>query len=174
MYYIVGLGNPGEEYKLSRHSTGRLALADFVKNGEKKKVKVIFPETFMNDSGKALRPIIKSKKMAEHLIVVHDDLDLGLGKFKISFGSGSAGHKGVESVIKNIKTKDFIRIRVGISPLTPSGKIKKPEGKKVVEHILNNFKPKELEILKKTSKKITLALESIIKEGLSKAMSLYN
>jgi PTH1 family peptidyl-tRNA hydrolase len=174
MYYIVGLGNPGEEYELTRHNTGRLALADFVKNREKKKAKVIFPETFMNDSGKALKPIIKLKKMAERLIVVHDDLDLPLGKFKISFGSGSAGHRGVESIIKNIKTKEFIRMRVGISPSTLSGKIKKPEAKKVIDHIIGKFKPKELQIIKKVSKKITAAITVILNEGLQKAMSLYN
>jgi len=169
MYYIVGLGNPGEEYELTRHNTGRLALADYAKNN-----KVIFPDTFMNNSGKALKNLIKSKKMAEHLIVVHDDLDLSLGRFKIVFGRDSAGHKGVESIIKNIKTKDFIRIRVGTSPVTPSGKIKKPPAEKVINHILGKFKPKELAIIKKLSKKITSAIETIIKDGLQKAMSLYN
>ncbi len=169
MYYIVGLGNPGKEYELTRHNTGRLALADFAKNN-----KVIFPDTFMNDSGKAVKKIITSKKMAEKLIVVHDDLDLPIGRFKIVFGKDSAGHKGVESVIRNIKTKDFIRIRVGISPVTPSGKIRKPEAKKVLNHIIGKFKPKELLVIKKLSKKITSAIEAIIKEGLQKAMSLYN
>ena len=81
--------------------------------------------------------------MAEKLIVVHDDLDLPLGRFKIVFGRDSAGHKGVESVIKNIKTKDFIRIRVGTSPVTPSGKIKKPPAEKVIAHIIGKFKPKD-------------------------------
>ncbi len=174
MHYIVGLGNPGEEYELTRHNTGRLALADFVKRGEKKNIKLIFPDTFMNKSGLALKPIITSKNKAKNLIVVHDDLDLPLGRFKIVFGRDSAGHKGVESVIKNIKTKDFIRIRVGTSPTTPAGKIKKPEAKKVIAHIIGKFKPVELKIVSKISKKITSAIETIIKEGLQKAMSLYN
>ena len=169
MYYIVGLGNPGEEYELTRHNTGWLALADFAKNN-----KVIFPDTFMNNSGKALKNLIKSKKMAEHLIVVHDDLDLPLGRFKIVFGRDSAGHKGVESVIKNIKTKDFIRIRVGTSPVTAGGKIKKPPAEKVIAHIIGKFKPTELKIVGKLSKKITSAIEVIINDGLQKAMSLYN
>jgi len=80
----------------------------------------------------------------------------------------------VESVIRNVKTKDFTRIRVGISPATPAGKIKKPEAKKVINYIIGKFKPKELAIIKKISKKVTLAIETIIKEGLQKAMSLYN
>jgi PTH1 family peptidyl-tRNA hydrolase len=171
MYYIVGLGNPGEEYKLSRHNTGRIALANFVAG---KNTKVIFPDTFMNNSGKALKPLIKTKKAAHNLIVVHDDLDLPLGKFKIAFNRDSAGHKGVESIIINIKTKEFIRIRVGISFVTPSGKIKKPEAKKVIDFIIGEFRPKELVIIKKISKKIAEAIEMIINEGLQKAMNVYN
>lgn len=191
MYYIVGLGNPGEEYELTRHNTGRIALGDLVKIGETKlnkklnalvdeikigreKTQIIFPETFMNNSGKSLRPIITSKNKAQNLIIVHDDLDLPLGRFKIALGSSSAGHRGVESIIKNIKTKEFIRIRVGISPSTPSGKIKKPEAKKVIDHIIGKFKPKELQIIKKVSKKITAAITVILNEGLQKAMSIYN
>lgn len=193
MHYIIGLGNPGEEYKISRHNTGRIIVEDFAKFAgwrfefnkklnalvsegkiKKEKAMLILPETFMNKSGNSVKPLIKSKKGAENLIVVHDDLDIPLGKIKISFGKNSGGHRGVESIMRAIKTKDFIRIRVGISPTTPKGKIKKPEGKKVIAHILENFKPKELEIIKKNSKKIVLALETIITEGLGKAMSVYN
>lgn len=194
MHYIVGLGNPGEEYKLSRHNTGRIVLAEFIKTQKieepefnkklnalvaegkikKENFQIIMPETFMNKSGNSVKPLIKSKKGAENLIVVHDDLDIPLGKFKISFGKNSGGHKGVESIMRAVKTKDFIRIRVGISPSTPSGKIKKPEGKKVIEHILGSFKSREIDILKKTSKKISLALESIILKELSRAMSAHN
>jgi len=191
MYYLVGLGNPGKEYELSRHNTGRLGLGDFVKGkkmefnkklnalvGEvkigKEKLMIIFPETFMNNSGKVLKPIITSKKRAESLIVIHDDIDLPLGRIKICFAKDSAGHKGVESLIRAIKTKDFVRIRVGISPSTPKGKVKKPEAKKVIDFIISNFKPAELQTIKKVSKKIASAIETIAKEGLGKAMSLYN
>ncbi|MFH1956500.1 MAG: aminoacyl-tRNA hydrolase, partial [Patescibacteria group bacterium] len=133
----------------------------------------ILPEKYMNNSGKSVGPVIKSKKAAENLIVIHDDLDLPIGRFKISFGSGSAGHKGVESIMRAVKTKDFIRIKVGISPATHSGKIKKPQGKKVIEHILGNFKPQELKIIKKVSKKISEAMASILTDGLDKTMSIY-
>lgn len=193
MYYIVGLGNPGEEYKLSRHSTGRIIADDFRKSQEfgefetnkklsalscegkikKEKLMLILPEKYMNNSGKSVGPVIKSKKAAENLIVIHDDLDLPIGRFKISFGSGSAGHKGVESIMRAVKTKDFIRIKVGISPATHSGKIKKPQGKKVIDHILGNFKPQELKIIKKVSKKISEAMASILTDGLDKTMSIY-
>jgi PTH1 family peptidyl-tRNA hydrolase len=200
MYYIVGLGNPGKEYEFSRHNAGRIGLEDFLKNlvGVKidempidkklnalvsdceingEKARIILPETFMNKSGDSLKPLaskIVKKKKSENLIVIHDDIDIALGGFKISFGKSSGGHKGVESIIKNIKTKDFIRIRVGISPLTPSGKIKKTDSKKIIDFIIGNFKPKELQIIKTESKKITSAIEIILKEGMQKAMNLHN
>ena len=194
MHYIVGLGNPGEEYKLSRHNAGRIIVDDFRKNEKlddfeinkkinalvsegkvaKEKTMLILPETFMNKSGLSLKNLITSKKKAESLIVVHDDVDLPLGRAKISFSSGSGGHKGVESIMRAIKTKDFARIRVGVSPTTPSGKIKRIESKKMGDFILGNFSPKEQAIIKKESKKITSALEAMIGEGREKAMNFLN
>ena len=84
----------------------------------------------MNKSGLSLKSAITNKKKAENLVVIYDDLDIPLGKFKISYGRGSGGHKGVESIARSIKTKDFIRIRVGIAPATPSGKVKSPKASK--------------------------------------------
>jgi len=188
MYTIVGLGNPGEEYESTRHNTGRMIVEDFAKakkfpdwifdkkssalKSEKKikkdKALLLLPETFMNNSGNAIVKFINSKKKAERLIVAHDDLDLPLGKFKISFARGSGGHKGVESVIKKIKTEKFIRVRVGTSPK------KKPESKKLIGFLMGKFTPKEFSIFKKTSKKITSAIEMIVAEGLQKAMSEFN
>lgn len=195
MKYIVALGNPGEEYKNTRHNVGRITVADFVKKNDfeeptfnkklnalvafgkigKEKVQIILPETFMNKSGISLQPIITSKKRAESLVVIQDDLDLPFGKFKISFNKSSGGHRGVESVIKAIKTEAFTRVRVGISPSTPSGKLKKPKGEKdVSDFILSEFKKNEMEILKKISKKIAEALGTIIIEGREKAMGEFN
>lgn len=195
MNYIVALGNPGEEYKNTRHNVGRIVLEAFVKkNGfsdwvPNRKVKalssegkigkdkafLIEPETFMNKSGLSLQLIITSKKKAENLVVIHDDLDLLLGKFKISFNKSSGGHRGVESIIKAIKTEAFIRVRIGISPSTPSGKVKKPKGEKeVADFILGEFKKSEMETLKKISKKVSDALEMLILEGREKAMGEFN
>jgi len=195
MFYIIGLGNPGEEYKNSRHNTGVLSVLHFAKKNDmkifnadkkiraivsigkigKEKIMLILPQTFMNKSGLSAGVIVTSRKKAENLIVVYDDLDMPLGKFKISFGRGSGGHKGVESVARAVKTKDFIRVRVGIAPSTPSGKIKKPKGEKdTINFILGNFSKKEIDILKKVFKNITEALELIIKEGRAKAMNVYN
>ena len=80
----------------------------------------------MNKSGNALKNIITSAKKAESLVVVHDDIDLPLGKIKISFGKSSGGHKGVESVIKAVKTINFTRVRIGISATNAKGVVKKP------------------------------------------------
>jgi PTH1 family peptidyl-tRNA hydrolase len=124
----------------------------------------------MNNSGAAFKKLVTSKKQAEYLAVLQDELDLPLGKVKISFGSSSGGHNGIKSVEKAIKTKDYVRIRIGISPSTPSGKLKKPSGEKdVVNFVLGKFKPAEQEKLKKAKKLVRDALELLITEGRDKA-----
>lgn len=198
-YIIVGLGNPGEEYANSRHNTGRLILAQFVKRAEKEgklsdwqddkkltarkmtgkiggeSVVLLEPETMMNNSGKSLRALVNTPKKAEKLVVIYDDLDLPLGSFKISFNRGTGGHRGLESIVKNIKTKAFVRIRVGISPATTTGKIKKPQGEeKVIDFILGQFKPAEAEELKKVAKKVSEALICILEDGREIAMNRSN
>jgi PTH1 family peptidyl-tRNA hydrolase len=138
------------------------------------KVLVLLPETFMNNSGKALKEKIKTVKAAEKLVVVHDDLDLPLGTMKIVFNRGSGGHKGLESIIKAIKTQAFIRIRLGVCPTTPTGKLKKPVGDKLVNFIVSEFKPDELKIFKKIEKRTAEALDLILRDGLAKAMGEIN
>ncbi len=190
-YIIVGLGNPGEEYVNTRHNVGRMVLDLLAKENEgewkedqklkslvcnlklgKHKVTLLQPETFMNKSGEALKTLIKTKKAAETLIVVHDDLDLPLGKIKISFNKSSGGHRGVESIIKTIKTEGFTRVRVGISGETASGKIKKPQGEeKVIDAILGEFKKTEMTDLKKVIKTSAAALPMIVEKGWSVAAS---
>jgi PTH1 family peptidyl-tRNA hydrolase len=209
MFYIVGLGNPGEEYTATRHNTGRIILADFIKKNCKeglefdKKINalvcegrvgkesftVIFPETFMNKSGSALKPLmskllkkkkvmVKGKKkevmMAENLIVVHDDIDMPLGKMKMCFNRGSGGHRGVESIMRALKTEAFARIKVGICPATPTGKLKKPDSAKLLDFIVGKFSPKEIEVVKKNSKKVAEALTTTLSESFEKAMSEFN
>ncbi len=195
MYILVGLGNPGEEYDDTRHNTGRSVLEavrkkyDFSQWIADKKLKaqsakgkigkemvtLIMPDTFMNKSGSAVTPLIKNEKQALRLIIVHDDLDLALGKFKISFNRGAGGHRGVESIIRAIKTEKFIRIRIGISPANSKGVVKKPKGEEAVGNfILGKFKKPEAEALKKVSKKVSGAVEMIIGEGVERAMGEYN
>ncbi len=192
MYYIVGLGNPGEEYENTRHNAGRLVLAPFLKQNNfpeltwiKKtkalesvakvgtdKVTVIFPETYMNKSGASLISHITSTKKAHNLVVVYDDLDLPLGTIKISYNRSSGGHRGVESIIRVLKTQEFIRIRIGISLKTPSGKLKKPKGEADVETwIIGEFKPKEKEVIQKMGKTVATALSTILELGYERAMT---
>ncbi len=178
MKLVVGLGNPGEEYENTRHNTGRI-LVDMIEkkwaDNSKQKVKFITPDTFMNNSGKAVASLVKSKKDLKDLVVIYDDIDLPIGKMKISFNRSSGGHNGLGSVIKSLKSEEFLRIRIGIAPATPSGKIRKPSGEKdVIKFILGEFKKSELETIKKLSKKIAEAIECIFTESKDKAMSLYN
>ena len=192
---IVGLGNPGSEYSKSRHNTGRIILEtiadkfDFSlwKNESKYKLErskgdingrkfdFILPNTFMNNSGNAVAVFIKDKKKLRDLVVIYDDIDLPFGSYKISFNKSSGGHKGLESIIKKVKSKEFVRIRVGISSKTSKGRAKKPKGEEaVLKYLLGNFKEDELKELKKISKEVALVLELISKEGKDKAMSVYN
>jgi len=193
--YIVGLGNPGEEYKESRHNVGRIILEKFrkkfnfsdwefdkkaqalVSEGKvgKTKTELILPETYMNRSGGSVKKFVTSKKKAQDLVVVYDEIDLPLGITKIVFNRGSGGHKGIESVMRSLGTKEFTRLRVGISPSTPSGKIKKPKGdQKVVDFVLGKFSKKEQETLKKVEKKMVEALETLVTEGRATAMNRFN
>ena len=139
---------------------------------EDEKVTLIEPETFMNRSGSAVAPLITSVKKAEKLVIIYDDLDLPMGALKMSFNRGSGGHKGIESIAKAIKTTAFIRIRVGIAPITPGGKTKKPAD--VDKHILGEFKKAEQDVLKKEGKKAAEILPLLFFEGLSKAMTEFN
>lgn len=195
MHYIVGLGNPGEEYESTRHNCGRMAIEFFGKvaqlNGFKQDkakkattggrmvgktaVALVLPDTFMNKSGFAVGKYVKNQKAAERMIVVHDDLDLPLGKIKVSFDRGSGGHKGLESVIRAVKTQKFTRVRIGVSPSTAAGALRKPEGKKVVNNfILTKLRAHELAALKPVFKRVAHALETIVREGREKAMNLFN
>ena len=179
MKLVVGLGNPGKEYENTRHNTGRILVGmiqkKLDKENAKQKIKFLTPDTFMNNSGKAVAPLIKTKKDLKDLVVIYDDIDLPLGKMKISFNRSSGGHNGLESIIKALKSQEFLRIRIGLSPATPKGVVKKPKGEKaVIKFILGEYKKSEMETLKKLSKKVAEAVEMIFAESKEKAMSLYN
>ncbi len=170
-YIIAGLGNPDPEYTGTRHSLGRAVVQALEKTTIK--AKLVTPDEFMNNSGLALKPLVKSAKQAEQLVVVYDDLDLPLGSLKISFNKSSGGHRGVESVINHLKTQKFIRVRIGIAPTTPGGKIKKPTGEdRVVKFLMGRFTPTELPTVKKIMKRAVEAIELIVAEGWPKAASL--
>jgi PTH1 family peptidyl-tRNA hydrolase len=132
----------------------------------KDKVVLLMPDNFMNVSGKSVAPLVKNAKDAERTIVVYDDLDLPLGGMKMSFNRSSGGHKGVESIIKALKTKAFARLRVGICPTTPTGKPRKPKGEDaLLDFIVGPFKKAELDELKKVTKKGAEALGYFLEDG---------
>lgn len=161
MKIIIGLGNPGEKYTNTPHNIGFDIVDKFAKENafpefklskkfnalisEKNKVILVKPETFMNESGRSVRAITSFYKTKD-IIVIHDDIDLIIGTTKTSEGSGSAGHKGVESIIRELKTKEFTRIRIGIQP--EKGKPKNIE-KYVLKKLKKELEPVIQEVIKK-------------------------
>ncbi len=192
---IVGLGNPGKEYENTRHNSGRIILEKIAKandfsdwrddmklksfrskgelDGEK--VEFLLPNTFMNNSGNAVCQIIDDKKKLKNLVVIYDDMDLPIGSLKISYNRSSGGHNGLESIIKRVKSQEFVRIRIGVCPLTPTGKFKKPKGEEaVLKFLLGVFKEDELKILKNQAKKVSEIITMLASEGKDKTMTLFN
>ena len=187
MIIIIGLGNPGEKFKNTRHNVGFMVLDKFAEknnfpefklskkfsaeiseeNFGEQKVLLAKPQTFMNDSGKTVKSLIQNSKfkIQNSVVVVHDDIDLPVGKIKIVQERGSAGHKGVESIIKSIGNENLIRIRVGI------------KGKKDVEAgdvVLKKFSPDEQNLINEAINNACEAISVIIEENLNKAMNEYN
>lgn len=170
MKLIVGLGNPGDEYKNSRHNLGFMVLDNYVSSimyqvlwEDNKKLKsqiiktdkAIFvkPKTFMNNSGEAVKLLTTYYKLpTTDLIVVYDELDLPLGKIRARTGGGAAGHHGVESVIEILGTDQFKRIRLGIGPAKGS-----PE-----KFVLEPFMPSEKTKVKKMIQEAVSAIDNFV------------
>lgn len=192
---IVGLGNPGKEYEKTRHNAGRSAVElvsknegfdDFVFNKKANALvakgvvgsdnaTLVLPETMMNLSGKAVSAFIKSPKAAKNLLVIHDDLDLPLGTLKMVFARGSGGHKGVESVMRAIKTDAFARIRIGISAVGKKNQAKKVHGdEKVIKQVIGKWKPPEEATVKKVLKKVAETVRLFATSGIDTATQFAN
>ena len=147
MKLIIGLGNPGEKYEKTRHNAGFMAIEELKEDKPEGSV-LAKPKTFMNDSGKAVKELADYYgAKPQDLWIIHDDIDLPLGQYKISEGQGSAGHKGVQSIIDQLKTKDFKRVRIGICPAAG-----KPEN--VENFVLKKFDKEEIKELKEVFKRI--------------------
>ena len=207
MILIVGLGNPGPKYKSTRHNIGFMTIDNLqltidkfsdwknnkkllseISQGEINGQKVILakPLTFMNLSGQAVKKIINNYQLTiNNLFIIHDDIDLPSGKIRIAKNRGAAGHKGIESIIKELKTKNFIRFRIGIQPKFGKPEnlekfvLQKPTEAKPSEagdetKFQRPFNKKEEEILKKMIKKTVEAIEMTLKQGLEKAMNEFN
>ncbi|MEK7193017.1 MAG: aminoacyl-tRNA hydrolase [Patescibacteria group bacterium] len=154
--FIIGLGNPLPEYSGTRHNAGQSAVEAFrIKNNfpawkrddkkealvslgefEGKEVVLILPQTFMNDSGRAVRKFLKSSKEVENALIVHDELDLPIGSMKVVFDRGHAGHNGVLSVINFLGTQAFWRLRIGIVRGGGKGLLLKPLGEDEMNHFI--------------------------------------
>lgn len=188
MKLIVGLGNPGVAYSRNRHNIGFACLRHFARNYnirlDKKQsqartgsgnidgetVFLARPQTFMNLSGKSVSRLVNRFKVDfDDLIVIHDDLDLPLGRIRIRQGGGSGGHKGIESIIGELGSRSFIRVRIGIS--RPSKNASEDE---IIDYVLSDFTPEEERVIKKAIARVSDAIICLIAEGLEAAMNRYN
>ena len=197
MILIVGLGNPGKKYQKTRHNIGFRVVdelrsssrfttthaIDKLKSLNLKGVMLAKPKTFMNLSGKEVKSLVnKYKILTANLWVIHDDIDLPLGKIRIVKNRGSAGHKGIESVIRELKTNNFVRFREGIKVAEATPHLpprlrsanKELRIKNTEKFVLEKFSKKEEKIVKETIKKTVEAVEFFLREGLEKAMNKYN
>ena len=185
MHVIAGLGNPGPEYQFTRHNLGFQTLKTLAQRHrislEKKKfesrygtgqigrekVLLVKPRTYMNRSGQAVGSFLRYYQLPpEHLIVIHDDLDLSWTRIRISPKGGAAGHKGMLSIIEQLKIRDFIRIRMGIG--------QPEEGTPPESYVLETFSAEEKKALPSLTGLACEAVEVIIGQGVTTAMNRFN
>jgi len=153
MKLIIGLGNPGEEYVGTRHNTGFLVVDKLQKIDLPTGVVVRKSDVFMNDSGSSvLAQCTKYKIQSPDLYMIHDDLDIPLGSYKIQFGIGPKVHNGINSIETELGTKDFWRVRVGVDNRRPDDRTPGEE------YVLQNFTDEERKILDLTIKKVLIDL----------------
>lgn len=185
MYYIVGLGNPGIQYENTRHNAGfitidylarkysidvrKIKFKSLIGQGviSGHKVMLVKPQTYMNNSGEAIREIYKYFDF-EHdkLIVIYDDIDIDFGSIRIR-KKGSAGtHNGMKSIIYNLEFDDFPRIKVAVG--------KKPSYMDLANFVLSGFSKQEVKIVEDEVKLASDAIEMILEEGIEKTMSMFN
>jgi PTH1 family peptidyl-tRNA hydrolase len=175
MYTLVPLGNPGEKYAHTRHNAARI-MTDLIRDHLEKveQVEVFVPETFMNESGRAVAEYLRYHEGRE-LVVMYDDKDLPLGKIRISHDRGDGGHNGMKSVIESLGTREFIRIRIGIAPEGVDGRdVKAPHGEEVGGYVLGRFREEEEEKLREVAPRVVGALQAIVEVGFEKAMERFN
>ncbi|MBI4036173.1 aminoacyl-tRNA hydrolase [Candidatus Daviesbacteria bacterium] len=189
---IVGLGNPGDKYKNTRHNFGFELLEEFRRKNNledwdfeaKFKAEMIKvgndlilarPQTYMNESGVAVAAIVNFYKIPpEDVIIVHDDLDLPLGKIKVRLGGSGAGHHGVESIINSLGTDQFIRVRLGIgNEKSHSGEHKRISFS-AEKFVLEKFLPKEKSEVKQMIKQGIQVIEILFDQGIESAQNQFN
>jgi PTH1 family peptidyl-tRNA hydrolase len=190
MKLIVGLGNPGQSYARNRHNIGFRCLNSFARRqgihfdnrrakarlglGQVAGVGVVLakPQTFMNLSGMSVMRLVEKYDIAlSDLLVVHDDLDLPLGRIRIRGGGSSGGHKGLSSIISSLGSQDFPRLRVGIGRPAAG---EKPVETGVVSYVLGDFTPEEARMVAQVIPRVSQAIACFLSEGISSAMDRYN
>lgn len=183
MFLIVGLGNPGKEYAGTRHNIGFEAIDYMSKKynidvnmtkfkgvfGEgfinNKKVVLLKPSTYMNLSGESIREAINFYKLeSEEVLVIYDDVSLEVGKIRIREKGSAGGHNGIKSIISNMSTDIFPRIKIGVG---------QPKGD-LVSHVLGRFSQEEIQDLNEVIEASSQAVEIIIKDGTKEAMNKLN
>lgn len=184
-WLIVGLGNPGEQYEKTRHNLGFMLIdllaSEFqtqVKrnecrsligqtNFENQTIEFVKPLTYMNLSGEAISCLVKKENRdAKKVIVIVDDLALPFGTIRLRRKGSDGGHNGLKSIISCLKTKDFIRLRIGIQPEHPLSNTKK--------FVLENFSKKDFQTVEKVLERSADAVRCLLSEGIDKAMSQFN
>jgi PTH1 family peptidyl-tRNA hydrolase len=184
-YLIVGLGNPGREYVHNRHNVGfhcldRLAQAhDLDIRRRKKRARVVegtiagrrvilaMPQTFMNESGRAVGPLTRFYKVdLERLLVIYDDLDLPPGTIRMRPRGGSGGHKGMRSIIQHLGSQEFARLRIGIG--RPPGRMDP------ADFVLQDINGEEQDLFDESLERAVAAIETWLREGVAEAMSRHN
>ncbi len=189
---IVGLGNPESKYDQTRHNIGfaavdALARSWHISLSENRrfqgvfgegwgpqgdKVRLLKPQTYMNRSGQAMRAVTDWFKLSpESVLVVYDDMDLPLGKIRLRLSGSAGGHNGMKSAIAHLSTQTFPRLRIGIG--RPQGKLIGDDST-AVSHVLGRFSLDETQLMSKVLQIVVEAVELSLKQGVEKAMNLYN
>jgi PTH1 family peptidyl-tRNA hydrolase len=189
MKLIVGLGNPGRAYANNRHNIGFICINHFARThgirfdrkqgrarigmGKVAENEVVLakPQTYVNLSGKPVSQLVKRFNISpDNLVVIHDDLDLPLGKIRLSYGSSSGGHKGIDSIINYLGSQDFIRLRVGIDR---PDKAEASEDE-IITYVLSDFTAEQKQAIVQVIPKVSEAILCLLTEGLTPAMNKYN
>ena len=193
MKLIAGLGNPGKAYAHSRHNIGFRCINYLDKlhsipvkqhqcqsqtgTGKIDDIELLLakPKTYVNRSGEAISRLIHRYNIPiNELIVICDDLDLPLGKLRLRQGGSSGGHRGIESIISDLKSKDFCRIKVGIGRPTEDDGTPIADEDAIINYVLGDFTPLEKEIIKPAIARVAEAIESMITQGVTAAMNQFN
>ena len=193
MKLIVGLGNPGRIYAGNRHNVGFMCLNYFARKqgirfdkkqgfarigtGEVAGSKIVLarPQTYMNSSGQSVSRLIQRFNIdLNDLLVIHDDLDLPLGKIRIRHGGSSGGHKGVESIITELGSQDFSRLRVGIGRPGVAESSTEISEADTIAYVLSDFTPDEKQTIAKVIPKVSEAILCFLTDGPTAAMNKYN